>query len=291
MATEIISYSEAEAAQYIARTGRKVIECDGIHFCEAYAGFFRPVNLHRPYNHVVGRVPGTLGHKMAVADPSVANGFVNVMVADELTTYSMDRLSRDRRKALKRGLKKVEVRVLPDPLILLEQGGHEVDTSFHHRTGWGPLLTPEAYRARIARIMANPAMVWFGGYVDGKLGGYICLSVIERYGGMGTIATHTDFLPTRINDVLLYEMCRRCQEAGCVDNLSFGMHSNKPSLNQFKETMLFKHQALPAYVRLQWPVGMALRLLWPQKYRRVYGYAATAEQLPPVTIRTDETAG
>lgn len=273
MASEIVSYSEAERAKQISTTGRKVVECEGVYFHEVRSGFFWPIDLLRPRERVIRKVPGTLGHKMVVADPALGNGHLNIMAAFDVMEFSLDSLAKDRRKGVRRGLKQVEVRVIENSAQLVREGAHEIDTSFRSRTQWGNAVSKEEFAARLGRLMSDPGMVWFGGYVDGKLAGYISISVVNSNATMGTIASHSDYLSQRVNDVLVYEMCRLSAESGCVDKLAFGLHCAKETLNAFKESMLFKRRDLPAYTHVRWPIGWGLRLLRPSAYRRLLGSA------------------
>jgi hypothetical protein len=272
-ANGIVSYSEAERARQIAITGRKTLECEGVYFHEMRSGFYWPIDLLRAREKVIRKVPGTLGHKMVVADAAQANSFLNIMAAYDVTEFSLESLSKERRKAVRRGLKQVEVRVLESAEELVRQGAYEVDSSFRARTQWGRALPKDEFAARLARLMSDSGMVWFGGYVDGKLAGYISISVVNRNATMGTIASHSDYLSHRVNDVLVYEMCRLAAESQCVDKLAFGLHCAKETLNAFKESMLFKRRDLPAYTHVRWPIGWGLRLLRPSVYRRLLGSA------------------
>ncbi len=271
MSAEIVSYSAAERAAQIILTGRKVLEHQGIHFVEAQRGFYWPIKLAAPLRTFPRSLPGAYGHKVVVADAAQANATLHLMLADDIPNYSLEQFSRDRRKGVRRALKAVEVRPLESPLVLAREGGYEISCSFHERTEWGQMSSRSEYEATLERWELDKGMVWFGGYVEGALGGYISVSVADGYGTMGTIATHSDFLNARINDALVYELARRCQESGVVNSLAFGLYCQKKSLNQFKESMLFRCHSLPSYAHVRWPMKLALRMLRPAVYRRVYG--------------------
>jgi hypothetical protein len=270
---EIVSYTESERAAQMAAAGQKVIERDGVFFKELASGFFAPVNLLAIRERVIRRVPGTLGHKMVVADPRHANGYLNIMVVQDIPSYDLKLFKKKRRWELRKSLECVEVHWLEDPAVLLTQRAHDVDVSFRERTEWGERRSEADFEANMKRLMRDEGLRWFGGYIDGKLAGYAVLMVVCRNGCIGHIATHTDHLSTGINGALLYEICRRCRESGVVDQIYFGLWSTKSSLNRFKERMLFKRRDLPAYVHLRWPVNWGLRLLRPLAYRRVVGFS------------------
>ena len=275
LSNEIISYSAGEQAKDYAATGRKVVEHDGVFFNEVSPGYkvYWPIDVLHPHARAIKAIPATRGHKMVVADPAKANGFLNIMVARDVPDFDIGLLSKKRRSDVRRSLKRIEVRFMDEPEGLIAQGASDVDASFRERTGYGSVRSKPEFEEWLRSVMRHTGQRWYGAFVEGRLAGFSCMTVVNRNACIGLLEVHTDFLADGTSTALLYELCRRSRDSGQVDQIYFGLHSEKASLNRFKEGMLFKRRDLPCYVHLRVPMRWAVRLLKPRSYDRLIGFA------------------
>ena len=138
LSNEIISYSAGQQAKAYTATGRKVVEHDGVFFNEVSPGYkvYWPIDVLHPHARAIKAIPATRGHKMVVADPAKANGFLNIMVARDVADFDIGLLSKKRRSDVRRSLKRIEVRFMDEPEGLIAQGASDVDASSEN----GPVM-------------------------------------------------------------------------------------------------------------------------------------------------------
>jgi hypothetical protein len=194
-------------------------------------------------------------------------------MADDITTYELGGFKKYRRWEIRKSLEQVDAQQLSKTEALLERNAYAVHQGFRERTRGGVALPPAESAAALRKMVQDGCLRWYGWYVGARLASEATIAEANRHASIGHIDTHTDRLPTCIDDGLVYDVCRRCREREAVDQIYFGLWSSKSLLDRFKERMLFKRGDLPACVQLRWPAGRGLRLLRALAYRRAVGFS------------------
>lgn len=234
--------------------------------------FFMPVT--RPPKG--GSFRRLLGWQYPVADDR-GNSTVHMNVIHDLSGYELTRVDENKRRAIRKGMRSLEVVVLnpDDPVVARE--AHEVWKSHTLRTGWNSALSAERFTASWAELAQWPGTTVLAARAQG---GPICAWLIARWIDdvvyVDTLASHTDRLENRPNDLIAFTCLKAAAQRGAA-RAHYSLRSNIPSLESFKQSLGFVATAFPASLCLRYPVRAALRLFRPELLSRLRGDVQTED--------------
>ena len=157
-----------------------------------------------------------------------------MIVADNVSRYSIATLSRKRRSLVRRALSNLQVRPIARLDNLLTDG-HDVYVTWHQRNGWGRDRSDRAaYSAWISRAYSQPRRLSIGVYRGDRLVAFSLTLAVGNVVEPSFLASHTDALDFLPNDALFHAILSIARQTPGIDSVDFGPISAKPTLNEFK---------------------------------------------------------
>jgi hypothetical protein len=237
--------------------------------------FFQPLSVE-PSGRGFRRL---LGWQYPVAEGR-HNSTVHMNVILDLTGYAMSSVEDSKRRAIRKGMRALEVVALKPDELASASAAHEVWKSHTQRTGWNSALSLDRFAASWVELGQWPGTTVLAARAKG---GPICAWLIARWIDdavyFDTLASHTDRLEDRPNDLIAFSCLKAAAEQG-AKRAHYSLKSNIPSLEAFKQSLGFEAKAFPAHLRLRYPVRIGLHLLRPRLYARLRG-EASADSIPP----------
>lgn len=213
-----------------------------------------------------------LGWQWPVA-PREANSKVWMNVIHDLSDYGLGAVAESKRRAVRKGLRKLEVFAVDPGDAQICAEACEVWNSHVTRTGWNQCMTPARFTESWQELKD-----WLGTTVlavrakdgDQRMCAWLIARVIGETVYVDTLASHTERMDSRPNDTIVFA-CLCAAQAQGVRRAHYSLKSDISSLESFKQSLGFEAYPFPARLRLRFPVGPALRLLRPKIYRRLCG--------------------
>lgn len=236
-------------------------------------GFAWPINFFNKLESVgLGfALRPLLGWQYPV-DADAADSHVWMNVIHDLSGFDIARVDSDKRRAVRKGIKGLELVTLDPAEEQVARAAREVWNSHVQRTGWNTPMD-EARFTQTWRELRN----WPGTTVIGardRTSGVLCswsiARVIDHVVYVDTLASHTERLENRPNDTIVFAVLSSAAAAG-VRKAHYSLRSSNESLERFKTSMGFESYGFPARLVLRWPVGALLRAFRPRVYRRLRG--------------------
>ena len=219
-----------------------------------------------------------LGYQYPVA-PQHANSLVHFNVILDLAGYGLERISSEKRRAVRKGLRELElVRIDPrDPLVAEE--ARIVWNSHVERTGWNRVFAPRRFVSHWQVLSDHAGTIVLGvrqrqGTSSSTASGHLCAWLIGRLvegcAYVDTIASHTERLESRPNDTLIFVFLFNAARAG-LHYANYFLRSSLAPLERFKQSLGFDSSGLPSRLCVNPLVAAGVRLLLPGSWRRLRG--------------------
>lgn len=230
--------------------------------------FFRPLE-RRP---TLPRFKRLLGCQYPVVDELV-NSLVHLNVIHQLEGYGLERVASQKRRAIRKGLRHLDVIALDpcDPQTL--EQARVVWNSHVERTGWSRVFDRQAF-AHHWRPLADTAGTCVIGARDSQTGvlcAWLIARVVQDTVYIDTIASHTERLDHRPNDTLIFTVLHNAARSDGVRHANYFLRSDLAPLEKFKQSLGFDSSGVPARVEVNWLAAFALRHLKPAVWRRLHG--------------------
>ncbi len=177
-----------------------------------------------------------------------SNATYPAIVNDEVKSYSVKRLASKRKSGMIRGAV-ANVAVRPVSLEELLREGQDVYVSWHERVGWGRDRSGYGFREWVMRACSSPKQMVLAAFVDGKMAAFMLPYATGHVVAPSFLASHTDYLKHRPNDVLYHAMLCIARQTPGITMADFGPLCGKESLNEFK-LRFGRLREFPAYARI-----------------------------------------
>lgn len=211
-----------------------------------------------------------LGWQYPTPEPQ-ADSYVAMNVIAELRGYSLDRVAENKRRAIRKGQRELEIVALSPDDSSTAQAAHEIWVSHTQRTGWNSPMTPQRFAASWAELAQWPGTtVLAARAASGLMCAWLIARWIDDVMYIDTLASHTDRLESRPNDFIVYSCVLAAAQQGAA-RAHYSLKSSITSLEAFKQSLGFETVAFPARLHLRFPVRMGLRFLRPRLYARLRG--------------------
>ena len=229
--------SQEEFAAQLQQNNERVRFYRGGWWKEARSYFWLPCFDLAEFDHRLTRPPlgGTLGGYMHVAARGTpSNGYYPAIVCQDVQSYSISKLSKDRRYKVRNALKQLTVRII-DSLDELLMNGYEVYVSCRERIQWGADKTDRgSFETWIRNSFCYGNRLALGVYFGDKLVGLRHPYVIDNVATSSYIVSHSDYLKYFPNDALNHAFLCIARQTPGVHRAFFGPISSKKSLDKFK---------------------------------------------------------
>lgn len=218
-------------------------------------------------------------------DADRSNSKVWMNVIHDLSGFDISRVDSDKRRAVRKGLKGLELTTLDAANSEVAREACEVWNSHVARTGWNTPMTPENFARTWRELPDWPGTTVIGARdrESGALCSWVIARVINGVVYVDTLASHTERLDNRPNDTIVYSTLASAA-AGGASRAHYSLRSGNESLERFKASMGFESYAFPARLVLRWPVGMLLRSFKPRVYQRLQGNLQWARTTPAPAV-------
>ena len=264
-----------EFARLEVARGAPVIFHHGIWWQRVKPSYSWPLQLLRAFPPAKEKRPpllyGSVGFEHAAPEADGANATLPLMLLRDLSRYDINCLSANKRRDIRRGMKRVEVRKLDEIRDLVEQG-LGINRSALTRQAWGGnrrgYLNEQRWRREIEQAHALGARETWGVYLGRRLVAYLRMYVLDETVHITQTMSHSDYLEYYPNDALLNTFLMDCKVRPGVRSVLFGLESAKQSLNEYKRKFGFEVVKLPVYRRLNPVVRYLARFTRYRQYIR-----------------------
>ena len=194
-------------------------------------------------------------------------------VIRDLRGYGIETVARNKRRAIRKGLRSLDIRVVNPADKDVAAGACEVWNSHVERTDWNSAMSEEEFRQSWAELSDSPGttvLVATEKEPPHTMCSWLIARIIDSVIYVDTIASHTERLRYRPNDAAIF-MALVSAEAQGVTKAHYSLKSNIESLERFKVSLGFEPYAFPSRLKLRGPVKLALMLFMPNAYKRLQG--------------------
>ena len=206
-------------------------------------------------------------------DAQGSNSSLVFNVIEELQSYSEADLHESKPRAIKKAYNATVVDNMCEMSSKDMAEACDVWNSLVTRTKWKKLLQHKQFEESWEELGQLPgtSILSCRDKSSGRMIGWMICKTIGNTAYVDTIASHTDGLAMRPNDILLYSFLRSAQRNSGVTIAHYSLKSFVTTLETFKQSMGFKPIAFPCFTVLRPIVKQLLPLLYPRAYRRMYG--------------------
>ncbi len=201
------------------------------------------------------------------------NSTVAMNVIPDLSCYGFETIAENKRRAVRKGLRELEVQVVDPADATVCEWGLKVWNSHVQRTGWNRAMEPAEFQSTWRELADWPGTTVLAAWPKADRShfcGWLILRTIDDVVYIDTLASATDCMPNRPNDALIFAALCSARDAG-VRRAHYSLKSDITSLEEFKQSLGFMPHTFPARLHLRFGVGTALRLVRPKAYERLLG--------------------
>jgi hypothetical protein len=224
-----------------------------------------------------------------VGNQAHSNAWVPFELVPNLSSYSESRLTKNRRREIRRSLELDEYRFLREPEQLLREGW-KVVTSAAAISGQKIARSRRVYRAQIERrFSADPQLV-IAGYHRGELGGYLMGHVIGQHATLSELYVASWARRSHLGSGLYWLALSELARVPGIDAAYLGMwFPEKPSLAFFKRSIGARIVDMPTAGDMRAPLAVALKRIRPNTYIRFGGVDASVRSKIDVNVDLRQT--
>jgi len=245
--------------------------------------FAWPLDFFTPFVQRPTFPPGKcmLGCQYPVAEHD-ANSRVNFNVIADLADYDLPRVASSKRRAVRKGLKNLEIGLLDPTDDPSTEEARVVWNSHVERTGWNTRFESAAFRERWRPLADHAGTVILSAREreNGLLCAWVVGRLVEGCAWVDTIASHSDRLAHRPNDTLIFVLLYNAARTAGIHHANYFLRSALEPLERFKQSMGFRSDGLAARLRVNPLVALGLRILRPAVWRRLHGDQPKGERAP-----------
>lgn len=267
--------TEAEMGAHLVRHGTRVVQHRGRLWTPTLPGFYRPVHLLARLTAQEATRPArsSWAYQACLTDDDAprADAAVPVHLVTDLDAFEESRLSKNRRRSLRRAREHVRFVELTGAGLLLREG-YEVLRSAHERSGAGRLPSRREYEAQARRIGDPAHGIVIAGLVDGRLAGYTSGHAVDGTAYARDMVVASWALDTGISTGLTYEFFWACRRNDAVREVVDGLHAREDEgLCRYKEMSGIPLRRVPARLRMLPGAAALMRRRDPHKFYRLSG--------------------
>jgi hypothetical protein len=231
------------------------------------------VDFFKEYDHKISRKLSKNPLGLQVPIRGKTNSQIGFNIIQKLQEFDDDLLDPSKPRAIRKSLRKCSLKIInrnDDKKI------HEsllVWNSLVRRTGWKKQLTLQQFQNSWYETISLPGTSIIACIDNEKdiVIGWLIAKLINNIAYIDTIASHSDFLGNRPNDLMVYSFIRSAQKNSNITIAHYSLVSQIKELERFKKSMGFKPVLIPVYSDINQMVSLTLRYLFKGKYNRMMG--------------------
>ncbi|MBL8880021.1 MAG: hypothetical protein JNG88_12950 [Phycisphaerales bacterium] len=214
-----------------------------------------------------------LGYQHMVADDAESNSCLVINTIEDFQSYSEKRLDAERRKGIRRALKKCVVEVATGFDRETLTGCLAAWNELTERVQWRrPYTFEEFERSFRAKLEIPGADVIIGRDAEtGQVAGFVITKILGDTAYVDTIASRTEMRHLRVNEAMEFSFLANAARIPGITRAHGAIKSFQVALEKFKQGLGFVPIAFPTFTRLRGPTEFLLKTIFPAKYRRMMG--------------------
>lgn len=266
----------AEVAHFERILGQRVFPVKHIYWRRVRRFFYRPVLPFQEFRPSAGGFPfwGRIGgFQHAVPSNEQANSFLNYLMFENASAYSLESLDYNRKRQVKQAMKQFEIRPVSS-VDEFKRNAYPVYLSFFNRTQYqhGSRRRERDFFCRWAdELFRIPQAVVLGGYRNGVLGGVSVSLLAEDTLCYKMFFCDTESLKRGLSDLMLHSVKQSVAASRCAKQVFAGMYNGGNGLDDFYLLRGFQLVRKPALLCLSPLAAVALKRFLPDAYARLAG--------------------
>jgi len=254
--------------------GAKIERAGGHWWRQVRPCFYRPllpfVELD-PANVSLPKRARIVGGQFGVAEETPANSHIDLLTFTEPRSYSLEALSQNSRRHIRKAMQAFEVREIVDP-DELATSGHAVYMSFFERTQYGyknERTDPRRFAQWARTLLSFPKVNVRGAYRNGELCSVSVSYVVENAAFTATFFSRSDALKDYVAELMLHDIRERAARSENVKTIFAAAAGMERGLDEFYLRRGAQFVRQPAVLRLNPLVSVALKTFRRERYLKL----------------------
>ncbi len=275
-----------EYAQLEQKTGSRLIKKGNIWWREVRPFFYRPLLPFASYTceETVRLFPLWQMAQFPVKEKSRANSQLHMIVFDDIQSYQIDSLDKDRRRDLRKAIQNgVSIQQIHEPNPFISQA-YPVYLSFYHRTQYEYQKNrnqKEAFADWVHTLLSSPDVYLLGSYLEEELIAILVCCIVDRILIAKSLINSEKSIPLRAQDLLLHYTREELAKKRNVTLFYSGMLDRKPGINNFKLWRGAKIVSLPSHLKMPSPAKSVLKIFKQSEYAFLIGKLPEQKTVKP----------
>ncbi|HEY3347131.1 MAG TPA: hypothetical protein VGK71_05865 [Nitrospirota bacterium] len=213
-----------------------------------------------------------LGYQHITHDESTSNSRMMINVIEDLPAFGPASIT-DKRRNIRAGAKNCALELLERKNLKAAWECLEVWKNCNQRTGWKKRVDSRYFLKSWDMLFETPGVsVILGREAEsGKAAGFLITKLVGDTAYVDTIASCTDLLNTRVNDLLMHSFLRSAQAQPEIKKAHYSLVSYIETLEKFKRSHGFRPVSYPAFTFLMPAVAQLIKYYNLQSYNRMMG--------------------
>jgi hypothetical protein len=248
---------------------------DSIWWREVKPFFYQPADVATkilPGSQRPNVVAAMGGYYHMVPDGAPANGKIVFNEIKEPAGFDLSAIRKTKRNMIRRGLRALRIEKITDPELLLGEG-FKIYLDWEKRTN-GVLVKrsdPQKYARWINALMNHPHELILGAFLENRLTAWIVARATGERADLVKAFSDSEFNHLEPTSTLIYAYILICGQNSQIKVACDGLRSLKPSLEDYKSALGFRHVEYPAYIHLRRMIKPLVRRFLPAQYKRLMG--------------------
>jgi hypothetical protein len=277
------------AVEQMVETERRVESrfhfADGVWWLQVKPFFYRPAAMmDRVIPHRCTPKPWLAlgGYYHLVPDGAPANGAIVVNEISNLAEYQLDKLPKNVRYDIRKGLTALEIRRVPALTDLLVDG-YRIYLAWETRMGNVRVKRSRhgTFARWITRVFHHPYNLVLGAYYQNHLVSYVVAHAVDGVADLSKSFTDPYFYRLSPSSALIYAYITICTQNPEIRKACNGLRSTKDSLERYKAHLGFQQVSYPAFIHLRMGLRPLVSRWMPEQYRRLMGQYRTESSMTP----------
>lgn len=223
------------------------------------------------------------GYQHMVPNAEEANSTLVINTIENFSSYSEKQLDAERRKGIRRALKKCTVEIARNFDRETIEGCLAAWNELTARVAWRRQYSLTEFEASFRALLDCPgADIIVGRDAEsGQVAGFVITKVIGDTAYVDTIASRTEMRNLRVNEAMEFSFLANAAKLPGVVRAHGSIRSYQVALEKFKQGLGFVPISFPTYTRLRGPTEFLLKAIFPKKYRRMMGTFNEGDEVDP----------
>jgi hypothetical protein len=212
------------------------------------------------------------GYYHMVPQGAFSNGRIVVNEVPDLAEYRLEKLKKQARYEIRRGLSLFRISQVKDCNELLNEG-YDIYRDWEQRTRGVRVKRSHGhiFHRWIEGMFRHPHKLILGAYFQERLAAFIVAHAAMGVADLSKAFSHSAFHQYSPTSALIYAYIHICAASPNIHTACDGLRSTKDSLQRYKGKLGFVHVSHPAFICLRPALRPLVRWCLPVQYRRLMG--------------------